>query len=102
MSYIMVDVESDGPIPGDYSMISFGAVVVDDTLDKTFYGRLQPISDKFIPEALAVSGYTREQTMAFDEPALVMQQFAAWLKELSKDRHIFISDNNGFGIPTTP
>ncbi|MPT41919.1 MAG: exonuclease, partial [Achromobacter sp.] len=24
MSYIMVDIESDGPIPGDYSMISFG------------------------------------------------------------------------------
>ena len=28
MSYIMVDFESDGPIPGDYSMICFGAVVV--------------------------------------------------------------------------
>ena len=25
MAYIMVDIESDGPIPGDYSMISFGA-----------------------------------------------------------------------------
>ena len=27
MSYIMVDIESDGPIPGDYSMISFGALL---------------------------------------------------------------------------
>lgn len=26
----MVDVETDGPIPGDYSMISFGAIPVDD------------------------------------------------------------------------
>jgi hypothetical protein len=26
MAYIMVDIESDGPIPGDYSMICFGAV----------------------------------------------------------------------------
>lgn len=25
----MVDIESDGPIPGDYSMICFGAVIVD-------------------------------------------------------------------------
>ena len=33
----MVDVEADGPIPGDYSMISFGAVVVKDGLDQTFY-----------------------------------------------------------------
>jgi hypothetical protein len=23
MGYVMVDVETDGPIPGDYSMISF-------------------------------------------------------------------------------
>ena len=50
MTYIMVDVESDGPIPGDYSMISFGAVLVDTQLDKTFYRQLQPISDKFILE----------------------------------------------------
>ena len=28
MAYVMVDVEADGPIPGDYSMICFGAVVV--------------------------------------------------------------------------
>ena len=28
MTYIMVDVEADGPIPGDYSMVCFGAVVV--------------------------------------------------------------------------
>ncbi len=28
----MVDVESDGPIPGDYSMICFGAVLVRELL----------------------------------------------------------------------
>lgn len=92
----MVDVETDGPIPGDYSMISFGAVLVDDNLDKTFYGKLKPISDKFIPEALAVSGHSREETMAFKEPAKVMADFAQWLKDEAKDRLIFISDNNGF------
>jgi hypothetical protein len=42
MSYVIVDVESDGPIPGDYSMISFGAVVVREELDQAFYGRLKP------------------------------------------------------------
>ena len=96
MAYIMVDIESDGPIPGDYSMICFGAVLVDEQLDKTFYGQLQPISDKYIPEALAVSGFTREQTLAFDEPATVMQSFAAWVQQVSDKRPIFISDNNGF------
>ncbi|SFO48804.1 DNA polymerase III, epsilon subunit [Chitinophaga sp. YR627] len=96
MAYIMVDVESDGPIPGDYSMISFGAVKVDATLDKTFYGRLKPVSDKFIPEALAVSGHTREETLTFDDPKKVMNDFKNWISKICNDRPIFISDNNGF------
>lgn len=96
MSYIMVDIESDGPIPGDYSMICFGAVVVEPGLERTFYGQLRPISEKFIPEALAISGFTREQTLQFPEPAIVMQNFADWLRGISRDRPMFISDNNGF------
>jgi len=96
MSQFMIDVESDGPIPGDYSMISFGAVIVEPTLERTFYGQLKPISDKFIPEALAVSGFTREETEAFDGPAEVMVQFAKWIAENSNGRPFFISDNNGF------
>ena len=37
MSYIVVDVESDGGIIGENSMVCFGAVIVDKKLDKTFY-----------------------------------------------------------------
>jgi len=96
MAFIMVDVESDGPIPGDFSMISFGAVLVNEQLDNTFYGQLKPISERYIPEALAVSNHTREETLTFDDPALVMQQFKNWILSVSKDRPIFISDNNGF------
>jgi len=96
MAYIMIDIESDGPIPGDYSMISFGAILIDEQLDKTFYGRLKPISDKYIPEALAVSGHTREDTLSFDDPAQVMTEFKEWMERTCKDRPIFISDNNGF------
>ena len=92
----MVDIESDGPIPGDYSMISFGAVIVDEKLNRTFYGKLKPISKKWIPEALDVSGHTREETMEFDEPKKVMSEFKDWIKTNSKGRPIFISDNNGF------
>ena len=96
MSYVMVDIEADGPIPGDYSMISFGAVIVEPSLSKTFYGELKPISDKWVPDALKVSGFTREETMSFEEPKFVMEQFAVWISDNSKDRPIFISDNNGF------
>jgi len=96
MAFIMVDVETDGPIPGDYSMISFGAVLVNEQLDQSFYGQLKPISDNFIPEALAVSTHTREETLGFNEPKQVMQEFKTWILSVSKDRPIFISDNNGF------
>jgi DNA polymerase III epsilon subunit-like protein len=96
MSFVMVDVESDGTIPGDYSMICFGAVVVDDTLEKTFYARLRPISDKWVPEALAVSGFTREQTLQFDSPQPGMQAFRAWREANASGRLMFISDNNGY------
>lgn len=92
----MVDIESDGPIPGDYSMISFGAVLVNNNLDKTFYGKLCPISDNYISEALAVSGFTREETLNFDNPKKVMLKFNDWVNENSKGRPVFISDNNGF------
>ena len=96
MTYIMVDVETDGPIPPDFSMICFGAVVVDDTLNRTFYAQLRPISENWIPERLQVSGFTREQTLEFEDPREVMIKFADWIKSNSKDMPMFISDNNGF------
>lgn len=96
MSYIMVDVEADGPIPGDYSMICLGAVVVEPSLARTFYGKLKPISDQWVAEALSVSGFSREETTAFDEPASVMSGFAAWVREVSTGQPMFVSDNNGF------
>ncbi len=96
MTYIMVDVEADGPIPGDYSMVCFGAIVVEPALDRTFYGQLKPISEQWIPQALQVSGFTREETLNFDDPKEVMQQFAAWIAEVAHGQPMFISDNNGF------
>jgi hypothetical protein len=96
MAYIMVDVEADGPIPGDYSMVSFGAVLVDTALDKVFFGQLRPIAERYLPEALAVSGYTREETLTFADPEQVMSDFKQWIATVSSGLPIFISDNNGF------
>jgi len=96
MSWFSVDVEADGPIPGDYSMIEIGAVVVEPGLTKTFHGRLRPISDKWDPPALAVSGYSRELTLKFGDPKVVMQDFGDWIEAVSKGRPQFIADNNGF------
>ena len=96
MTYISVDIEADGPNPGDYSMISIGAIVVEPSLSKTFYRQLKPISEKWIPEALAISGFSREETMKFDEPLHVMHDFGEWVKQVSDKQSIFMADNPGF------
>jgi hypothetical protein len=96
MPYVMVDVESDGPIPGDYSMICFGAVIVEPGLEKTFYARLKPISEKWVHEALAVSGFSRNDVLGFDDPKEVMTKFYGWLQTNAAKRPIFVSDNNGY------
>jgi DNA polymerase III epsilon subunit-like protein len=98
MSYIVVDVESDGQAAGLYSMISFGAVVVRDGLEDTFYSEiLKPISDSWSPDAMKVSGVTRMQ-MEYEgkDPHEVMVEFDKWILKVSKGKPIFISDNNGF------
>ena len=96
MSYIIVDVEADGPIPGKYSMVCFGAVVLEPTLSKTFLGRVRPISYEWKSDALAVSGFTREEHENFGDPAVVMSNFADWMKNNSVGKPTFISDNVAF------
>jgi DNA polymerase III epsilon subunit-like protein len=96
MSYFMVDVEADGPCPGRYSMIALGAVVVKPGLDVTFHGRLRPVSERFVPASLAVSGVSRAETLAYPEPRVVMEEFARWIATHSSGHPMFVSDNNGF------
>jgi hypothetical protein len=97
--WVMVDVEADGPAPGLYSMTELGAVIVEPGLTRSFYSTLAPISDEFVPGALAVTGKTREQTLEFTKPEVAMLQFDLWLRRELADqgiRPMFISDNNGF------
>ena len=94
----MVDIESDGPCPGMHSMVCFGAVIVEAGLQRTFYAELKPISDIYIPEALAISGFSRVETLKFPDPRDAMQNFEAWLTKNmdSGKRPILWSDNNGY------
>ena len=99
MSYFMIDVETDGPIPGDFSMIEIGVVLVRAPLTTAprFHGKLRPISDRFEPEALKVVGRTREETLAFPAPILVMREFELFIQRNNVGkRALGISDNNGF------
>lgn len=95
---VVVDVESDGNLLGVNSMVCFGAVIIDKEgkLDKTFYGKTKPISKQYNKDALAVSGFTREEHEKFDDPKDVMLEFQKWLKDNIGDKPILISDNNGY------
>lgn len=96
MSYIVVDVEADGPNIFKHSMVCFGAVVVEPKLDLTFYGQTAPIHEEYITDALAISGFTREEHTGFRDPTLVMEDFAKWIREVSIGKPTFISDNPAF------
>lgn len=91
---IVVDVESDGPLLGVNSMVCFGAVLLDDKLDKTFYGQTAPISKTYDMKALSISGFTRKEHENFDDPVITMQDFQLWLSDYKTP--VLISDNNGY------
>lgn len=77
--YISVDIESSGPIPGEYSLLTIGACVVEDD-SKTFHAQLKPLNRNAVPEAMEVTGLSLE-TLEREglEPAAAMKTFADWL-----------------------
>lgn len=83
--YVATDIEADGPIPGPYSMLSLGMVVVGQR-HLEFYTEIKPISDQFVPEALTVSGLDRNRLLREAPDAqTAMRQAASWLDRLSSN-----------------
>ncbi|MEJ5054699.1 3'-5' exonuclease [Sphingobacterium sp. MYb382] len=93
--YIVVDIETDGPVIGKNSIVCFGAVVLENGLYNTFYGKIKPLTEYYNEEALAISGFTRKEHESFESPLQVMKRFNDWISKL-KGRPILISDNNQF------
>jgi hypothetical protein len=100
--YISTDVETDGPIPGPHSMLSFGsaAYAADKRLVATFEANLHTLPNaeshpdtmawwKTQPEAWAVC---REDLR---EPAEAMRAYVAWLKALG-GKPVFVGYPAGF------
>ena len=90
--YVATDVEADGPIPGPYSMLSFGMSVVGNH-EYTFYTEIKPISGDFIPQALAVSGLDRDRLIREAPTAKeAMENAAQWINNLRKiGRPVFLA-----------
>ena len=95
--YISVDIEASGPIPGEYSMLSLGANTIERP-GETFYREIQPISDRFLPEAIEVSGLSMERLVAEGQaPLEVMSDFRAWVGQTADGgRPVFVGFNVSF------
>lgn len=91
--YISADVETDGPVPGPYSLLSFGLSAVGKYdgrnferwtgTEQTFYRELKPISKSFEPEALEVNGLDRDRLKQEGHaPTAAMTEAAEWITSM--------------------
>jgi ribonuclease T len=97
-AYFSVDVETSGPNPGEYSLLSIGACVAFEPAE-TFYVELQPVTDAFTPEALATGGLDLEHLRAHGvPPGRAMREFADWVARCTPDddEPIFVAFNAPF------
>lgn len=77
--FISVDVETAGPIPGEFSLLSIGACVVFDPA-RTFACELKPINRNADPKALEVTGLSLDELFRTGlDPSEAMRRFKDWL-----------------------
>lgn len=100
--YFSTDVETDGPIPGPYSMLSFASAAyrADKTLLGTFTVNLEPLPGaQGHPDTMA---WWREHPEAWDAartnlepPERAMRRYTDWVKGLG-GRPVFVAYPAGF------
>jgi DNA polymerase III epsilon subunit-like protein len=96
-AYISVDIEAAGPFPPAYSMLSLGAVAVEDS-QATFYAELRPMNDNSLLGAMKVVGRTLQDfAQTGQEPKAAMAAFRDWLGSVTKGRRpVFVGFNAAF------
>jgi len=77
--FVSVDVETAGPIPGEFSLLSIGACVVFEP-SRAFACKLKPINRNADPKALEVTGLSLDQLARTGlDPSEAMRNFSDWL-----------------------
>ena len=105
--YFSVDVETDGPIPGDYSMLSFAIVVagyhdghrfVSAEEPSVGYWELKPISDQFDRDAMSINRLDRQALTANGvDPRAAMKDASSWVLNHSQGRRpVMVGSPIGF------
>jgi DNA polymerase III epsilon subunit-like protein len=95
-AYLSVDIETAGPVPGEFAMLSIGACDFDGR--ETFQCKLKPTTRNAVPEALKVSGLSLDD-LARDglEPRVAMSDFSAWIGRVAGSRTpVFVGFNAPF------
>ncbi len=95
-TFVMVDIESDGPIPGEFSMLSLGASIYKESGMISFHVNILPISENFEVERLTFQSLPRENVSDRVTAEKAMKLFSEWLTEHVSGKPVFISDNNGY------
>lgn len=100
--YVSTDVETDGPIPGPHSMLSFASAAYqsDKTLVSTFTANLETLPDaKSHPETMNWWNQHRDAYEATRrnqlDPAEAMRGYIFWIKGLP-GRPVFVAYPAGF------
>lgn len=100
--YISTDVETDGPIPGPHSMLSFAsaAYTADKQLVSTFSANLHVLSGASAHPKTAEWWATQPEAWAacrkdLEEPADAIQRYLTWIKSL-KGKPVFVAYPAGF------
>jgi DNA polymerase III epsilon subunit-like protein len=96
-AFISVDIETAGPIPAKYSMLSLGACLVENPA-VNFYAELKPVNKNSDPKALEVSGFSLETLeKSGEEPRDALTRFSEWVRTASKGRPaVFVGFNAAF------
>ena len=96
--YTSLDVETAGPNPGQYSLLSIGACLVSDP-GQGFYVELQPVTDAVSLESLQVSGLDMDALRLRGlHPTEAMTRFADWLAGVTpaESQPVFVALNAPF------
>jgi DNA polymerase III epsilon subunit-like protein len=96
--YIVVDIETAGPNPSQYSLLSIGACTLSES-QETFYTELKPDKDAYVSEALQVSQFTMAELVADGtHPKDAMEQFSHWIEMITPrgSQPVFVAFNAPF------
>ena len=96
--YVVVDVETSGPNPGKYDLLSIGACTITEPR-KTFYIELIPKSENYQEEAMGIHNLKFDELkISGTEPKEAFEKLAVWVKDITPEGYtpVFAAFNAPF------